>query len=221
MVYTGSDENNRVNNLLYIGVILLKNIIFVIVIVKQMEEKELIRKIKEGDNTAFAALYDVYWQKVYNFTKLYITASNDITEVVQDVFVKLWEARHLLADDQGLEGFLFIVTRNIIFNMSRKNFRESMFKMTVIRAMESEETYDMEDEFSATDLKQYIDRLIAVLPKRQQEVFKMSREQHMSYKEIALHCGISEKAVERHIYLALKFLKKNLPLFILFMGVYK
>lgn len=213
-----TDKNIRINNLLYIRVILLKNIIFVIVIVKLMEEKELIRKVKNGDSTAFAALYDCYWQKVYNFTKLYIATSNDVTEVVQDVFVKLWEARHLLADDQGLEGFLFIVTRNIIFNMSRKNFRESMFKMTVIRAMESEETYDMEDEFSAADLKLYIDRLIAVLPKRQQEVFKMSREQHMSYKEIASHCGISEKAVERHIYLALKFLKKNLPIFILFMG---
>lgn len=212
------DKNIRINNLLYISVILLKNIIFVIVIVKQMEEKELIRKVKNGDSTAFAALYDCYWQKVYNFTKLYIATSNDVTEVVQDVFVKLWEARHLLEEDQGLEGFLFIVTRNIIFNISRKQFRESMFKMTVIRAMEKEETYDMEDEFSAADLKQYIDRLIAVLPKRQREVFKMSREQHMSYKEIALCCGISEKAVERHIYLALKFLKKNLPIFILFLG---
>lgn len=181
-----------------------------------MEEKELIKKIKQSDSIAFATLYDYYWEKVYNFTKLYITSSHDVTEIVQDVFVKLWESRHLLAEDKSLEGFLFIVTRNIIFNATRSHFRENIFKLTVMRAMENEESYNVEDELSATDLKQYIDQLITLLPKRQQEVFRMSREQNMSYKEIAKCCDISEKAVERHIYLALIFLRKNLPLFIMF-----
>ena len=184
-----------------------------------MEEKELIRKVKQGDNSAFAALYDRYWQKVYNFAKLYITSSYDIAEIVQDVFVKLWEARHMLAEDKSLEGFLFIVTRNIIFNATRKHYNETMFKMTVVRAMEEENSCDIESELFAADLKQYIDKLIAVLPTRQQEIFRMSREKNMSYKEIAEHCEITEKAVERHIYLALKFLKERLPMFILFMSV--
>ncbi len=184
-----------------------------------MEEKELIKKVKQGDNSAFAELYDCYWQKVYNFAKLYITSSHDIVEVVQDVFVKLWEARHMLAEDKSLEGFLFIVTRNLIFNTTRNHFNETMFKMTVMRAMEEVDSCDIESELSAADLKEYIDKLIAVLPARQQEIFRMSRERNMSYKEIAEQCNITEKAVERHIYLALKFLKKRLPMFILFMSV--
>lgn len=186
-----------------------------------MEEKELIKQIRQGDSLAFATLYDFYWLKVYNFTKLYITSSSDVAEIVQDVFVKLWEARHLLSEDKSLEGFLFIVTRNMIFNITRNRFRESMFKMSVMRAMENEESYGIEDELSAADLKQYIDQLITILPKRQQEVFRMSREEGMSYKEIAEYCGISEKAVERHIYLALKFLKKNLPLFMVFWEIHE
>ena len=167
-----------------------------------MREEELIEQVKNGNNIAFAVLYDHYWQRVYNFTKLYITSSDSISEIVQDVFV--------------VEGFLFIITRNIIFNKTRSKIREDMFKMTVLRSIENEEPYNQEDRMVAEDLKEYIDRLIAVLPERQREIFLMSREENMTYREIALRCGIGEKAVERHIHLTLKFLKKNLLLFILF-----
>lgn len=181
-----------------------------------MREEELIEQVKNGNNIAFAVLYDHYWQRVYNFTKLYITSSDSISEIVQDVFVKFWESRHLLDSNRKVEGFLFIITRNIIFNKTRSKIREDMFKMTVLRSIENEEPYNQEDRMVAEDLKEYIDRLIAVLPERQREIFLMSREENMTYREIALRCGIGEKAVERHIHLTLKFLKKNLLLFILF-----
>jgi RNA polymerase sigma-70 factor (ECF subfamily) len=202
---------------LFIDVVLGKNIIFVYSkILYNMKEEELIEQVKNGNNIAFAALYDYYWQKVYNFTKLYVTSSDSISEIVQDVFVKFWESRHLLDSNRKVEGFLFIITRNIIFNKARSRMREDMFKMTVLRSIENEEPYNQEDRMVAEDLKEYIDRLIAVLPERQREIFLMSREENMTYREIALRCGIGEKAVERHIHLTLKFLKKNLLLFMLF-----
>ena len=157
--------------------------------------------MKNGNNIAFAALYDYYCQKVYNFTKLYVTSSDTVAEIVQDVFVKFWEARHLLDNNKKVEGFLFVITRNIIFNKARSRMREDMFKMTILRSIENEEPYNQEDQMVAEDLKEYIDRLIAVLPKRQREIFLMSREENMTYREIAARCGIGEKAVERHIYL--------------------
>ena len=201
--------------MLFIDVVLGKNIIFVYSkILYNMKEEELIEQVKNGNN--IAALYDYYWQKVYNFTKLYVTSSDSISEIVQDVFVKFWESRHLLDSNRKVEGFLFIITRNIIFNKARSRMREDMFKMTVLRSIENEEPYNQEDRMVAEDLKEYIDRLIAVLPERQREIFLMSREENMTYREIALRCGIGEKAVERHIHLTLKFLKKNLLLFMLF-----
>lgn len=181
-----------------------------------MEEKELIKRLKSDDNRAFASLYDIYYPKVYNFTRLYISSSAEVAEVVQEVFVKLWESRHLIVEEKGLDGLLFIITRNFIFNMSRRNFRESMFKLTVMNAMEEVSGNDIEEEFAAVDLKRYIDELVVLLPERRRQVFRMSREEHLSYREIAERLGITEKAVERNIYFALKFLKKNLPLFILF-----
>ena len=181
-----------------------------------MQEKETVRKLKHGDQEAFAFLYNHYWKQVYNFTKLYFTASMDIEEIVQEVFVKVWESHHFLDENKSFEGYLFIITRNVIFNHSRRYYKETALKITAIQAVE--ESYDMEGELDAADLKKYIDELVMQLPPRQQEVFRMSRELHMSNKEIAEHFSITEKAIERHINLALRFLKKNLNLFMLLMG---
>lgn len=181
-----------------------------------MKDKEIIEKVKLGDSVAFALLYDQYWLKVYNFTQLYITSSFDVSEIVQDVFVKVWEYRESFDKSQNFDGFLFITTRNIIFNYTRKHFNELNFKMTALRGIEN--SYSIEEELDAADLKKYIDELIAQLPPQRQRIFRMSREEHLSNREIAERCAISEKAIERQITLALKFIKENLPLFVVFMG---
>lgn len=181
-----------------------------------MNEQEILTEVKAGNTTAFERLYDCYWLKVYNFARLYITSSSEVSEVVQDVFVKVWESRETFDETKNFDGFLFIITRNIIFNYSRRYFNELNFKMTALRGIEK--SCNIEEELDAADLKNYIDRLIAQLPPQRQRIFKMSREQHLSNKEIAEQCAVTEKAIERQITLALKFIKDNLPLFIVFMG---
>lgn len=181
-----------------------------------MEDRDLIEKIKGSDANAFAMLYDRYWMKVYNFARLYIKSNSEVTEVVQDVFVKVWEARRLLDNSKSFDGFLFFITRNIIFNYSRKHFNELNFKLTALKGLEN--TYNMEEELDAADLKNYINNLISQLPEQRQRIFRMSREEHLTNKEIADRCAVSEKAIERQITIALKFIKDNLSLFIVFMG---
>ena len=72
-------------------------------------------------------------------------------------------------------------------------------------------------QLDARDLKRYIDKLVVQLPANRQRIFRMSRELHLSNKQIAEQCAITEKAVERQITLALKFIRDNLPFFVLFM----
>ena len=175
-----------------------------------MISKELIRRFKNGDEDAFSFLYKHYWEKVYGFTRLYLVSSEDIAEVVQEVFIKLWEARHLIDEEQPFEGFLFIITRNY----SRKKLNYSFLKVTVLQAMEQE--YEEENKLELSDLKKYLSVLISQLPPRQQEIFRMSREQNLTYKQIAEQLSISEKTVERHINEALKFLKKNIMFYLIF-----
>lgn len=181
-----------------------------------MIQKELIQKFKEGDEKAFSSIYKLYWEKVYNFSHLYLVSSEDVAEIVQEVFIKLWETRHLVDEEQSFEGFLFIVTRNQIFNYSRKQLNYSFLKMTVLESIEK--SYEEEDKLEISDLKQYLSVLISQLPKRQQEIFRLSREQHMTYKQIAEELSISEKTVEYHMTAALKYLRKNLYLLSLFLN---
>lgn len=183
-----------------------------------MEEKELVKQLKQGDKAAFGAIYDQYWKKVHGFVLLYLTSSVEAEDVVQDVFVKLWNVRDFIDEEKSFKGFLFIVTRNLIFNRSRKGFNDSFFKMMALSGVE--DSYEIEDELIASDLKAYIDKLIGDLPPRQQEVFQLSRNQQLSYREISEQLGISERTVERHLHEALKYLKVNLKLYLIFLSFF-
>lgn len=181
-----------------------------------MEEKQILILLKQGDRNAFQELYRQYWQQVYNFGRLYLKSKDAAEEVVQDVFLKVWESREFIREEDNFKGLLFIITRNIIFNQSRKNLNEDFYKMTVLAAME--ESYDIEEEIETKDLKEYIDMLISELPPRRQEIFNLSRKGQKSYKEIAELLNISERTVRNQISEALTFLRKNIILLTYFMG---
>lgn len=184
-----------------------------------MSEKETIQLLKNDSHEAFSELYNIYWEQVYNFSRLYITSSEDAREVVQEVFVKLWEVRSFLKEEENFKGFLFIITRNIIFDHSKRNFNENFYKTSVLQAFNEgniKEYYEQEDTLYATQLSELIDRLIDSMPTKQREVFLLSRKEHLSYKEISERLGISQKTVEIHISKSIKFLKNHIVLLFMF-----
>lgn len=176
-----------------------------------MEESLLIQQLKNDDKFAYTVLYNNYWAKVYNFTRLYIMSDIESEDIVQEVFIKLWENRKLVDDKLNFSGFLFIITRNLIFNESHKKLNKSFYKLTVLDAI-ADESQIVSDKIVYADLLSHIKTIIERLPPRQQEVFKLSREQHLSYKEIAIQLEITTKTVERHINEALKYLKKHIDI---------
>ncbi|WP_293711900.1 RNA polymerase sigma-70 factor [uncultured Parabacteroides sp.] len=182
-----------------------------------MEDKALIIALKNGDEEAFTSLYHRYCNKVYKFCSLYFTNNSSAEEVVQEVFIKLWDIRSYVNENENLEGLLFIITRNLVFDNNRKNFNESFYQISILAAYDK--AYDIEEELHAKDLKVYIDRLVNELTPRQKEIFCMSRYEHLSYKEIAEKLNITPKTVERHINDALKYLKKNIYFLHLFLSV--
>lgn len=182
-----------------------------------LEDKALIIALKNGDEEAFTSLYHRYCNKVYKFCSLYFTNNSSAEEVVQEVFIKLWDIRSYVNENENLEGLLFIITRNMVFDNTRKNFNESFYHISILAAYDK--AYDIEEELHAKDLKVYIDRLVNELTPRQKEIFSMSRYEHLSYKEIAEKLNITPKTVERHINDALKYLKKNIYFLHLFLSI--
>lgn len=170
---------------------------------------------RKDDLDSFSGIYDGYWKKVLGFTRLYLTDPYEQEEVVQEAFIKLWEMRDEIDRHKSVDGLLFIITRNLIFDRRRRSLNESALKDALRLA--AEEEYDLEGQIDSDDLRQYIRKLVDLLPERQRESFILSRYKHLSIKDIAGRMSISERGVERNIYLALKFIRKHLPLFILFM----
>lgn len=173
-----------------------------------MQEEKLIALLKQGDKNAFTRLYEIYWRQVYNFSRLYLTNPSTAEEVVQEVFVKIWESHDFIKESENFKGLLFVITRNLIFTRHRKSVNEDFYKMTVLSAMENT-SFNLEEEIEAKNLSEYIDRLIEELPPRRREIFNLSRKEHKSHKEIAELLQLSEKTVENQIGEAIKYLRKN------------
>ncbi len=177
--------------------------------------KDTLLKFKNGDTQAFKALYNAYWSKVYGFTKLYIDKQQDREDVVQDVFYQLWRKRRLIDAEKELDGLLFIITKNMILNRLRRKAPLSLDELN-IDIPDEYLSLGVDSSIDAPYLQKYVEKLIGTMPQKQREAFILRRLKHLSIKEIAVIMGISESGVKRNINLALKFLKTNLPLFILF-----
>ena len=185
------------------------------------QQKQLIVSLKHGNEQAFSTVYQQYWKQVYNFTRLYLTNQEEAEEVVQDVFVRLWDSREFLREDDNFQGLLFIITRNLVFNQKRKSFNHDFYTISVIDALENSTddiSCDIENEIEAHDLSNFIDQLISELPPQRQKIFNLSRKEQKSYKEIAEIMQLSEKTIEHQISEALKYLRKHMILFTIFIG---
>lgn len=93
-----------------------------------------IRQIKQGNSKAFKAIFDRYWNIVYRFTGLYLMDNYEKEEITQQVFIKLWEKRELLDEEKDLDGLLFIITRNLIFNHIRKKAKSRTDTRSILPA---------------------------------------------------------------------------------------
>lgn len=159
-----------------------------------VQKNEIVR-FRDGDRVAFEALYRRYWRKVLSFTRLYIKDSYEQEEVVQQVFIRLWENRTKVDAGKDFDGFLFIVTRNLIFNRARHSFTaESLADF--IDGAGPEFYHDIEGGIDSGFLREAVERLVTQLPPRQREAFVLSRRDGMSIREIAGVMGITEKGVK-------------------------
>ena len=170
---------------------------------------DILDRFKEDDPSAFERIYLEYNQKVYRFAKRYTNNKEDAEEIVQDVFVKLWDVRRTIDTACNFDNFLFAVTRNLLFDRHRRKVNEQHFQTTVLASLE-EEFESTEDEIIAQDLSLYIEKIVEQLPPKQQEVFNLSRKQMLNREEIAEKLGIAEETVKAHIHQALSKIRKIL-----------
>ena len=171
-----------------------------------------IKELKDGDEFYFRQVFDQYYPKLYFFI-LYKTKSAYIAEeVVQMAFTKLWQCRQTLQEEYTISTQLFRIATTILIDFLRKYSNKDAVTAR-LDVLNIEKGVDSTNEkMSGAELQKRITEAVNDLPPVRKQVFEMSREQGMSYREIAETLSVSSKTVETHIYKALKQIKKHVAI---------
>lgn len=159
---------------------------------------------------SFKEIYQLYWRKVYTVCYHSIGDPELVKEMVQDIFKSLWERKNELEITQSVEKYLVRSAKLKVFEHFRNEKSHKQHLQHLGSRQVQAQNYT-EHEVLAQSLSERLASLIERLPSQCQRVFRMSREQGLTNKEIASHLLISERAVEHHISKALFSLKTNLP----------
>ena len=168
---------------------------------------KLVRNLRNSDITAFNQLFEHYSSKLYHFAFGYLKSKEDTEELVQEVFIRIWEKRADIDPTRQFQSFLF----TIAFNEVKKHFRtKNILEKYLEHARNNPTQYITHPEISYRELKERLDQLIEQLPQKRRLVFIKSRLEGKNAVEISEEMQISKKTVENHLNAALKFMRENL-----------
>ncbi|MGM0376310.1 MAG: RNA polymerase sigma-70 factor [Bacteroidota bacterium] len=175
-----------------------------------LSDEELDRIVKglgRDDKKALDELYQYYYPRLYGLSKGFLKVEDDIDDILQDVFVKIWLNRRKINSVETFNSWIFTIAKNAILSYFREKTRYNEFETRVQHLATAEVVLNSEVEYE--DLKKQTDKIIANLPEKRKEIFLLSREEGMSYKEISEKLGISIKTVEDHMLHALRYLREQ------------
>ena len=164
----------------------------------------------------FKLIFDTYYPRFLRFAKEYVGDRHEAEDILQNVFVKLWEKRELLSADTNLNAYLLTMVKNRcmdFLNHQKVVERYANHQKT----LQQEATFNHyalskfdPEQMDIEALERLAEKAIAELPEQCRKVFELSRYDELKYKEIAERLGISVKTVETHISNALKILRIRL-----------
>lgn len=171
-------------------------------------DADLILALKEGNLKAFNQIFDRYAKRLYRFSMGYLKSAENAEEIVQEVFLKIWNNREELIVQKSFDSYLFTIAKNGILNTIRKSKSEKAYLNYAKLYPGKDVLLDQELDFK--ELEKAYQEAIAQLSPRRKEIFLLSREQSLSNAEIAKKMNISVKTVENQMTSALAEIRKNL-----------
>ncbi len=172
----------------------------------------LVHGLLTGDEEAFCELYARYWKKLCNFCYRFIGSYDLAENYAQDIFLKIWENRELLDPDKSFSSFLYTIARNKAINYLKFVSRSESMQKEFMHGYLEKQHYEPECSVKLQE-KDYFGLLrkaMLRLSPRQRQVFMMSRDRHLSHKEIAEQLGLSVYTVQEYMSDSLKSIKDYL-----------
>lgn len=171
-------------------------------------DHNLVQLLKKGNVAAFDSLFEEYSQKLFGFALKYFKNETDAEELVQEVFVKVWENRQTLKSELSFKSYLFTIALNNI----RQHFNKRATSLRYLESLHNEPEYNNqainEDNYESSLLR--INLIIGQMPVRRREIFIKSKLEGKSSKEISAELNISAGTVDNQVSHALSYIRCQL-----------
>lgn len=169
----------------------------------------LVNRLRNGDESALTELYNKFWQLLFMSSYNVIKDKELCEDIIQDIFMNIWHNREKLEIHISLKGYMYACARYQVFNHLKKN--KDKVHVELFDDLEKRFQHTTpETELMHEELVQQINLIIETLPDKCRIVYKLSREEQLSHKEIAERLDISTKTVENHITKALQVIRLSM-----------
>ena len=173
------------------------------------EQIEIQNRLNAGDGAALELLFHRYYNDLCRYLIIFLKDENVAKNIVQDLFLHLWENRLSIDFKKSMESYLYQACRfNALIYLRNENRHEKSFEN--IRHSSTEESSDVSAEMEIKELDRIISESIALLPDRCRQIFILSRTRGLSYHEIAEQLGISVSAVDNQVNIAIKKIRHHM-----------
>lgn len=173
-------------------------------------DEELLRFIKQGEEEAFSLLYRRYWEGLFTTAARVLRSKDDAADVVQDVFLSLWNRRGELNITSSVQAYLQTSARYKSIHFIEKNITRRDYLAVLADTPVDTAALSPELQVQLKEVQRVIGETVARMPPKMQEVYLLSRQQQLTHKEIADQLGISSETVKKHIQHALQLIKTAL-----------
>jgi RNA polymerase sigma-70 factor (family 1) len=167
----------------------------------------LLTRMADDDQEAFTLLYRRHWEPLFITTVRVILNKEDAEDIVQEVFASLWNRRTALNLTGPLGAYLQTSVKYKAINYIEKNITRRHYAQTLGKAAEASSPPSAEILLHVKDVQQVVQTVIRNMPPKMREVYRLSRQEHLSHREIAVRLDISEETVKKHIQNALQLLR--------------
>ncbi|MEE1945828.1 sigma-70 family RNA polymerase sigma factor [Pedobacter sp. KR3-3] len=171
------------------------------------DDQSILLELQNGNDKAFDALYDKYWDFVYTSAYKRLQNTEQAKDITQDIFLKLWNARQNL-QVANLPAYLQVATRNSVFKLLEKEQKYTPASEVMLECRTSAQQADTEILYR--ELFEAYQKMIGSLTTAQQTIFKMRYDQEQSTSEIAQALGISRKTVQNQLGKSINQLRESL-----------
>ena len=169
--------------------------------------------LRVGDQKVFSLLFEEHWFELYEIAYRKMQNHEDAQEVVQNLFVEIWEKREKLFISNP-QNYLRVSLRNKCIDLIRSRIIQDRYA-DHCKLFQQSRCQTTQDDIDFKELSERVDKGVGTLPEKSRNIFALSRYEGLSTKEIAKKIKLSEKAVEYHLTKALKILRAHLKEFML------